>query len=76
MCEWITLQWFLKMMSDIVILLDTSVVTGTGNWRSGRRFLTGWSKRLFPEQPVKNIFLILSPFFDHFRGKKQVGIIF
>ena len=37
---------------------------------------TGRSKRLFPEQSIKNIFLILSPLFDHFRGKKQVGIIF
>ena len=49
-------------------------VPATG-W-SGRRFFTGRSKRLFPEQSIKNIFLILSPLLDHFRGKKQVRIIF
>ena len=56
----------------------TSVATDTGNWpvRSGRRFLTDWSKRHFPDQSVNNFFLILSPFFDHFRIKRQVGIVF
>ena len=36
----------------------------------------GRSKRLFPDQPIKNIFHILSPSFYHFRVKRQVGIVF
>ena len=49
-------------------------VPATG--RFDRRFLAGRSKRLSPDQPVKNIFHFLSPFFDHFRDKRQVGIVF
>ena len=61
-------DFMIPRFQGFMMSLGLSVATGIGNRPV---------KTTFPDQPVKNIFLILSPFFDHLRRKKkQVGIVF